>query len=652
MSRYYEVAINKIIRAGSDFFTYACDEEAVGVGSLVMVPIGRAGKIEFGVVFREVGKPKYACKKIEQVLCERRLPKHLVDAMVWMSNFYNAPLSLILQSVIPANVVKNIASFDVGKKNNVVEKTRDILLNDEQKKAIAAICKNKSPTILLHGITGSGKTNVYLELTRRTLATGKSVIVLVPEIALTSQLIEKFREVFGSSVVEIHSQQTATVRRKIWQTVFSSDEPMIVVGPRSALFAPVDHLGLVVVDEAHEPSYRQDSTPKYNALRLASFMASDGGFKAFFGTATPLVVDYMIARQKEAIIELKNRAIQSDDVVKITTTSLKDRCNFSKHRFLSDDLLSSIEKSLSRGKQALIFHNRRGSSNLIACETCGFQALCPDCRLPLTLHHDSFQMICHLCGKKWTALTKCPDCQSPKVVYKGFGTKAVEEELKKLFPAVKIARFDSDTAKDQTMNRLYEQVKNGEFGIIIGTQSIAKGFDLPNLTTVGVLQADSGLFMPDFTASERTFELLTQVIGRVGRGHADAEVIIQTYQPDDEIIQLATEQNYEDFAKITLAGRKKSGYPPFCHLLKLVCSMKTESLVVKNVREAARIIASDYPALQVLGPAPAFYEFSRGDYRWQITVKAKRRGELLELLKKLNLPPANWQVDLDPYNLL
>lgn len=642
------MGINKIVRSGQDFLTYATDDAGLGVGSIVSVPVGRT--TASGVIFEEVARPSFTCKKIIGPILPEKLPHHLIKAMLWLSQYYFSPIALILQSVVPTNVTKNNRGQNA---HAVTFNINNIQLNNDQKAVIKKVEQFAGNTFLLHGITGSGKTNVYLELARKTLIGGKSVIVLVPEIALSSQINDRFGQIFGERVVEIHSRQTPAQRRKIWQGILSSDQPMIVIGPRSALFAPVHHLGLIIVDEAHESSYRQDKTPKYNALRLASEMARQGGFKAILGTATPLVADYAYAKAKAALGQLKAQAIDHQTKVEITTVDMTKKDQFSRHRFLSDALLKSITNSLKNGQQALIFHNRRGSSNLIACESCGYQSLCPRCHMPMTLHHDRFGIICHLCGHKAPVLTSCPDCGSPKIVYKGFGTKTVEEELRKLFRDQKIARFDSDTASEMTMNKLYDQVKSGEYSIIIGTQTIAKGFDLPNLSTVGILQADSGLAMPDFMSNERVFELLTQVIGRVGRGHTDkAEVIIQTYQPDNPIIQMATSQNYTDFANLTLKQRRRDFFPPYAHLLKLICSYKTEALAIKNCQEIAVKIKNIDPDLKIFGPAPAFYEIINKKYRWQIVVKSPRRQKLLDLLKNLSLPPAHRQIDLDPFNLL
>ena len=682
-AKYFLVGVNRIVMSGQDFLTYMTTDEEIGVGSIVSVEVGK--QMALGVVLKKVRKPSFPCKEIALQIFPRRLPEHLVRAIRWMGEYYFSPVPLIVQSMVPESVVRKKASVKSvqGTQNeqhcprpsprgghaspsgcrlpgcrseSLAPTSVDdfiIPLNKDQKEVTRKFEQFEGSTLLLHGVTGSGKTNIYLELCRRTLEKGESAVVLVPEIALSSQLNDKFREVFGERVVEIHSKQTPAERRDIWQRVLLSDEPLIIVGPRSALFAPVAKLGLIVIDEAHEPSYRQDKTPKYNAVRLASQMAAMGGFKTILGTATPLVSDYAIARQKDAIIALKTKAIETKTDVKITTVDMKNKELFSQHRFISDALLKSIREGLKNGQQSLIFHNRRGSSNMIACEECGYQALCPMCRMPLTLHHDKFKVICHLCGWKDEALKNCPDCKSPKIVYKGFGTKTVEEELKKIFRDEKIARFDSDTAADQTMNKLYDQVKSGEYGIIIGTQSIAKGFDLPNLTTVGILQADSGLTMPDYMSNERVFELLSQVIGRVGRGHTSkAEVVIQTYQPENPIVKMATQQDYEGLASLTLKERKRDFFPPFSHLLKLVCSYKTEGAAIKNCSKTALEVRRLYPGVKIFGPAPAFYEYMGGKYRWQIVIKSARRQELLDILAKVDLHMANWSVDLDPFNLL
>jgi primosomal protein N' (replication factor Y) len=323
--------------------------------------------------------------------------------------------------------------------------------------------------------------------------------------------------------------------------------------------------------------------------------------------------------------------------------------HFTEHRLFSNELLVQLRQNLEQGKQSLIFHNRRGSANTTLCEQCGWSAVCPRCFIPFTLHADKFQLSCHICGNTARVPTSCPDCQSTDIIHKGIGTKLIESELKKLLPAASIARFDGDTANAETVESRYGELYDGTIDIIIGTQVIAKGLDLPRLNTVGVIQADAGLSMPDFGASERTFQLLAQVIGRVGRGEHKNNIIVQSYQPSAPAVQIGLKQDYREFYDITIKERRRAIFPPFTYLLKLTCVYKTEAATIRNSKKLATSLRIAYKDIAILGPTPAFYERQRDTYRWQIIIKSSRRSTLNAIAN--NLPPG-WQYDIDPNTLL
>ena len=336
---------------------------------------------------------------------------------------------------------------------------------------------------------------------------------------------------------------------------------------------------------------------------------------------------------------------------KITVIDFKNRENFTKNRYFSTPLLNQIEKNLENHHQTLIFHNRRGSAPLTLCEKCGWQALCPTCFLPLTLHTDAYKLLCHTCGYETKVPQKCPSCGALDVIHKGFGTKLLEQELKKLFKTAKIARFDADNTKEDTLDHRYDAVKNGDYDIIIGTQTIAKGLDLPNLTTVGVVQADSGLSLPDFAAEERTFHLLTQVLGRVGRGHlTEANAFVQTYQPDHPAITTAITENYQDFADYLLKKRQKTGFPPFKYLAKLSLTYKTEQTTLKNIQKYYQLLRKN-SKITVSTPVPAFHERTSRGYTWELVIKSSNRKTLLFTLNTLPKSP-NLHLTIDPPSLL
>jgi primosomal protein N' (replication factor Y) len=628
------------------------------------------------MVLREVGRPSFDTKGLE-VICEEVLPERLVKAIVWLAEYYATALPVVLQCVLPRGVekkrrgmvVKNLkqtfsengagagpslraaamSSLPLPSQmaKSPLKSASDfpITLNSAQKGVVEEILGSTSNTVLLHGITGSGKTNVYLELARRCLEGGKSVVVLVPEIALTSQLVEEFRGHF-EDVVVMHSGQGEAERHRIWQEVITAERPLVVVGPRSALFAPVRELGLVIIDEAHEPAYTQDQSPKYSALRLAAVMA-----KTVLGTATPTIADYYLCQQKGAVVELNELAVKSDKVAVVKVVDLKDRGNFRKHRLISDKLLTSIQESLKRGKQTLIFHNRRGSAPMTVCDRCGWQALCPVCLLPMTLHADKFALLCHTCGRKMVVPTGCPECGNANVVHKGVGTKFLESELARLFPGARIARFDADTLPEKQMKNIYADVKSGKYDILIGTQGIAKGFDFPQLATVGVVQADTQLALPDFSSEERTYQLLAQVIGRARRGHQDSEIFIQSYQPEHPAIVSAVARDYMGFYEYAKRMRQKSALPPYVFLLKLSVTYKTEVVALRNIAGLREEVMGLTSKVAISAPMPAFHERTPRGFCWQIVVKSKSRGELLKVLTGLK-PNPNMQSYLDPPSLL
>ena len=536
---YYLIAPAKTFHQNDRTLTYA-SEKSLLPGHIVEIPLGKQSAI--GIVSSQTSKPDFETKQILRLIYETPLPAHLIKALFWISDYYRCPLSSVIQAMLPRGITKKRrAPKKEAKTPSIIRQTCENPLNAAQKRAIKEIESNPANTVLLHGITGSGKTNVYIELTKHAIANGQSVILLVPEIALTSQLVHNFKTHF-SDVILLHSAQTEAVRHQLWEQSLCATTPQVIIGPRSALFAPIHNLGLIIIDEAHEPAYHQDQNPKYSALRLAAVMA-----KTVLGSATPLITDYYVCKQHKAIAELTELAIQNNKHAKLQIIDLKNRPDFTHSRMLSNQLIASIHDSIDARTQAMIFHNRRGTAPLTICDHCGWQALCPNCFLPLVLHADAFQMRCHTCGRHFPVPTACPECQNAAIHHKGFGTKALEDELHRLFPNARIARFDADTVTNQQLNQIYDQVHAGNYDIIIGTQMIAKGFDFPKLSTLGVVQADAGLSLPDYSSEERTYQLITQVIGRANRGHQDSRIFIQTFQPDSPVVRHACYGNYPEF---------------------------------------------------------------------------------------------------------
>lgn len=688
---FFEVIPTEVYRNGGGALTYSFDQK-LQPGQIVLIPLGKRSVP--GIVLKKVPKVNFPTKPIIRLIHPLPLPHHLLKSISWLADYYLSPLPACANLMLPAGITARTATKSIEKAcglpadgdkdlgcnhsflrpsatngeqderssarndgpGQACRKMNDctpIALNTHQQKALKALSETTGTTRLLRGVTGSGKTNIYLEMSLETLKSGKSVILLVPEIALTSQLVKIFEQTFGNLVTLIHSNQTLVERRNTWLHLMTTTsghqpKPLVVIGPRSALLTPIHNLGLIIIDESHESAYYQENAPRYSALRLASFMAKTLNIPCIQGTATPNIVDFHLANTHSALIELTTKAKVSAVEPEITVVDLKDRTNFVKNRYFSNQLLTKIEKNLQDHHQTLVFHNRRGSSPLTICEKCGWQALCPNCYLPMVLHTDTYTLTCHICSHEEKVPSSCPECHHPDVIHKGFGTKLLESELGRLFPEAKIARFDGDNAKNQDLASLYSEVKSGQIDILIGTQTLARGLDLPHLATVGVVQADAGLSLPDYVAEERTFELLTQVIGRVGRGHLEqAEVVIQTYQPQHPAIQTALKANYSEFATYLLEKRRQQQLPPYTYLARLDITYKTEKTTLKKISAVYQAL-SQIPKLIVSPPLPAFHERTSKGYTWQILIKSTSR----ETLRKALAPFSNFHLELDPPSLL
>ena len=620
-------------------------------GQIVTVPIGR--RVVPGVIVKKVAQPNFATKTILNILYSKPLPKHLLDMIEFIHRYYLVPSGQAVSLILPRGVEKKRRKteqmFGNIKKPERVLGSTQIRLNEAQKNALQGLQKAPGATKLLFGVTGSGKTNIYLKMAENALKRHFSTILLVPEIALTGQLVRVFGEIFGERVVLIHSKQTEAERHLIFEKILNAKEPLIVVGPRSVLFAPVSNPGLIIIDEEHEGTYHQENTPKYSAIRVAGFMAKTTGASLVLGSATPAIEDFYLASRQDSIIHLSEKAKLAATKPEIQIIDFKDRENFTKNKYFSNTLLKAISENLEQGWQSLIFHNRRGSSPLTICENCGEEILCPNCYLPLTLHADSYELCCHTCDFHMRVPVTCPKCGTPGLVHKGFGTKLLESELCKLFPKARIRRFDADNKKGESLNAVYSEVKDGEVDILIGTQTVAKGLDLPKLATVGVVQADAGLSLPDYMAEERTFQLLTQVIGRVGRGHLKkAEVFVQTFRPEHPTLNFAVNEDYQGFYDYMIAKRRRAKFPPFRFIAKLEITMKTEATVLKKVRELIDKLEKD-SRLIISPPQPAFHERTARGYTWQIIVRSRSRKVLLEVCSNLD---SNFRITLDPPGLL
>jgi primosomal protein N' (replication factor Y) len=645
--RYFEVFIADARYHGSTPLTYSFDGPLEAM-SAVTVPL--RSRMVTGFVFQEVDKPDFGTKPIKALVSKKPLPAHCLELARWISQYYAATFAESLRQFAPSK--PSIRKIEYPAPEPVQEASQlefKAPLTSDQSAALDEINKNPSTTMLLHGYTGTGKTRVYLELAHQTLNQGKSVMILTPEIALTPQLANAAKKYLKDEVIVLHSQLTQAKRKEIWLNILESPKPVVIVGPRSALFSPVHNLGLVVVDESHEPAYKQDQSPRYHASRVASRIGILTGAKVILGSATPSLSDYYLAEKHSAIVRMKKRAIGGEDKIKTQIIDLKEKSNFSASRYLSSQLIDAIKQNLSSKKQVMIYLNRRGSARLILCDKCGWQLLCPNCDIPLVYHGDNHSVRCHICGHSDTPPAACPKCQNPEIIYKSIGTKALIEEVKRLFPGRMIQRFDSDNTSGERLHELYDKLHKGEIDMLVGTQLLAKGLDLPRLGLVGIISAETSLSLPDYSSEERAFQLLYQVIGRVGRGHSKGEVILQSYEPDSLVVRAAVERNWEKFYQYTLSERQKFRFPPEIFLMQLVCRRAT----LKGAEEAAKklkqqLVSQKLP-VEIIGPTPSFYARRGKYYYWQIVLKSKQRSHLIQLAQAV---PQDWTINLDPTNLL
>lgn len=546
-----------------------------------------------------------------------------------------------------------------------------------------------SQTFLLHGVTGSGKTEIYLRAVLETLKRGKQAIVLVPEISLTPQTIRRFAARFPGRLAVIHSQLSSGERYDEWRRIRDGMAD-VVVGPRSALFAPLSRLGLIVLDEEHDGSYKQEpipgqQLPSYDARDVAIKLAEITGAKVILGSATPSLTSYYRAQQGEytllrlprrimghrehweaqsarlGVKEVRYRPLSeaADDarymeMPPVEVVDLRQELRSGNRSILSRSLQKGIAQTLAAKQQVILFLNRRGMATFVMCRDCGYVAKCPACDIPLTYHAAGEKLLCHRCGYQRLSPDICPNCGGRHIRYFGIGTQRVEAVTREMFPQARILRWDSDViAGGTTHEAILEQFSRHEADILIGTQIIAKGLDLPLVTLVGVVTADTALNLPDFVSAERTFQLLAQVAGRAGRSILGGRVIIQTYTPEHYAIQAASRHDYDAFYEREMLFRREQWYPPFSRLIKLIYADERED---RAERESARLVellrekkeTMALPQLDVLGPSPSFFSPWQGRYRWQVLL---RGIEPAALLRTIPLPPG-WQADIDPISAL
>lgn len=546
---------------------------------------------------------------------------------------------------------------------NTREYNKDVQKNltVEQSMAIKEIEESEENLILLKGVTGSGKTEVYMRIVEKTLEEGKSAIVLVPEIALTPQMIERFKGRFGSNVALFHSKLSDGERFDEWYRV-KEGKASLIIGARSAIFLPAKNLGLIIIDEEHENTYKSDQNPKYQTKEVAEYIAKLKGCKVILGSATPTIESYYRAISGEMKLVELNHRVDNKPMPKMMLVDMREELRSGNKSLFSRRLYASMKEKLEKGEQIILFLNRRGFSTFVSCRSCGYVFHCEDCDISMTYHKNGF-LVCHYCGKTKKQPNLCPKCGSKYVKFFGAGTERVEEEVRRYFKNARILRMDVDTtrAKD-SHEKIYNAFKAREADILIGTQMVSKGLDFPNVTLVGILAADMSLNLPDYRAAERSFQIITQVAGRAGRGDKEGEVIVQTYTPEHYSLQYAKKYDYENFYEKEFTIRAMMGYPPFGRILLINGSGKNEDELRKQMiylGEKVKEKAEEFGGLEVLGPTPCIIYRIKENYRWQIIVKGEFSSKFSKSIKDILYDKANnvyndirVSMDINPNSLI
>lgn len=570
----------------------------------------------------------------------------------WLSAFYLCSVGEALGAMLPSGRRESDSGGLIADDSEF--SPSPVELSDEQIRAVKGISnEDDCSPVYLYGVTGSGKTEVFLQAAEEILARGKDIIYLVPEIALTHQVVEAVTRRFGNAAAVLHSGLTGSNRLAEWMRIVRG-EARIVVGARSAVFAPVRNLGLIIMDEEHDGSYKSGTTPRYHARQVAMHRCSTAKCPLVMGSATPSLEAWYQIRSGAMRSFSLTRRLAGGDVPAIEIVNLSGSSGA-----LSQTLIKEIRSAKEAGRQSIIFLNRRGFTHFFRCRTCGYELVCRNCSVPMTWHRSQGVMKCHYCGSQVPPPSNCPSCGSLDTAYAGFGTEYIEEEVKRTFPDCTIQRVDTDslTKRDELKNAI-EAFREGKTDILLGTQMVAKGLNFPGVRLVGIAMADTGLHMPDFRAAERTFALIVQVAGRAGRFFPDGRVIIQTWNPDNPSIRYASEGDLEGFYTHELEQRAQLGFPPFSRLVRLVFRSKNPGIAETGASAAAAILRDLTPSpSEVMGPAECPIALIAGNHRHQVILRGPRLSPLTRAVRLFRdgykpLASLYVEIDVDPQSLL
>jgi len=643
-------------------------KDKTAIGSQVSIPFGKGQRIGYIVGFSEKADGGFKIKDILELLSPRPLfnEKQLALAK-WIAEYYRSFQITALRLIMPPGTKAKekrktvaVACLPAGtaKCETLCDKRQAIPvgqqknLTDEQNTALGKITTAQNETILLYGVTGSGKTEVYLQAIAECLKQNKQSIVLVPEIALTPQMVQRFKERFGNHLAILHSDKTMKQRDLEWWRAYNG-EASVVLGTRSALFAPLDNIGLIIMDEEYEYSYKQDKSPRYHTRTAARKLAEMHQANLVLGSATPSIETFYKAQAKEYGFAKLSKRIDDRPLPPVEIVDLREEKGL-----ISKRLKEEIEKTLEKNEKIILFLNRRGFFRVSFCERCGESIKCPNCSVALILHEKTFTLECSHCEHSISANIPCPNCKNINLKRYGLGTQRIADDIEKLFNKAKVLRVDRDTVKKRgAHDDIFEAFSTDKANILIGTQMVVKGLDIAEVTLVGVINADVSLNIPDFRAGEHTFQHLTQVAGRAGRHHLPGRVIIQTFNPDHPAIKFAAEHDYDGFYEHEIKFREELFYPPFSQLINIEINGTDEASVDRTAKMAKKLLEKHEDKIRVLGPAKAPLEKLRGRYRRQILLKGKNMADLHQAIGKIQekvilLKDSRLIVDIEPVSFL
>lgn len=668
MTRIATVMLTKNVGKPLDYLVPDEMVDTLKVGAWVEVPL-RQGHAQGSVIALRDAAPTHPLKPIGKILLKSvSMASDLLKLADWMEEYYAAPKSQVLKTMLPASIrqgkgKKETSSSPLENEEYFLSPAKPLSVDQKSafEKIVVSLNEGKYATHLLFGITGSGKTEVYLQALEHTLKLGKSALILVPEVALTAQTIERFKSRFNEPMAVLHHRLTPKQKREAWEQL-GAGKIKLAIGARSAVFSPLQNLGLIIVDEEHDPSYKEsERSPTYHARDVAVFRGLLNQATVVLGSATPSLESYHNSLTGKYILSKLSERPGEAQLPEVKIVDMNREVERKKgFTLFSEELLSGIEKRHERGEQTLLFLNRRGYHRELGCKACGKSISCPQCDVPLTFHKKNNHLICHLCEHEVSPPPRsCPSCEaSEPLKFKGTGTEQVEASLRAIFPEVRVLRIDADSTKTAgSHQQLFKSFKTGKAEVLVGTQMIAKGLHFPEVTLVGILSGDTALQIPDFRAGETTFQLLTQVAGRAGRGFTPGEVVIQTFLPAHNVIQHAARHDYEAFFKEEMESRQLFGFPPFAKLCKVRFASTDlpalQAYASSFCEKLKNSLPSDY---NLSDAAPSGHPKIKSVHRMQCVIRGAKTAPMTRAIQQLlkTLPPpgsVRFLIDVDPVSV-